>query len=262
MSKLENPAGRLYRILSRYDDDPDRAIIDAWAYALEIEPGDVHLHIGDVGNLLRDVKRAATESQDEAWEPMQDHLTTLSACIFPVTVTFNQPAREIRPDHGAMNMLRGFSSFLDARGEVDGVIPDDDKLSDLQEQVRALIAEITDADLPPHIRRALLDRLADMLEALEHVAVGGPDGIRRAAEALTLATVMLEEDLKGYQRFFRQTLAVGKAAIVAVGVVGATSGSLLELDRVIDIPMIEQGNTLAQLPPGNPSADATPPTKP
>lgn len=261
MLSLTNPAGRLHYLLQRYDSNPDQSIINAWAYALEVEPQDVHLHLGSVGNLLRDAKRAARETDDDAWAPMEGHLTTLATCVFPTGVTWNDAVSHVRPDPAAMQMLAGLSSTLQARDEADGKVPTEDERDDLIGQVRELMEEVAAADLPPQIRRGLIDRLADMLEALEHVAVGGPDAIRKAAEALTLATIMLEDDLKAYQRIFRKATALGKAAIVTVGVMGGLSTSLVALDKVIDVPMIEQGRgEPVQLPAGPPVDDqATPP---
>jgi hypothetical protein len=61
----------------------------------------------------------------------------------------------------------------------------DAELDGLRGQVDDLIEDVkVSEDLPDDVRQLILDRLHDVIHALDQVDIGGPDAVKRATEAL------------------------------------------------------------------------------
>ena len=88
-----------------------------------------------------------------------------------------------------------------------------------------------------------------MLEALNHLDIGGPDAAKRAAESLALAAMVQEVAQPETKSLMQRLKMTAKATIAAVIVVGSASNSLLALDKIIDVPAIEQPKPPPQLMP-------------
>lgn len=70
----------------------------------------------------------------------------------------------------------------------EGVVPDDEQLDSLRRALGEASEEVRSlTDLPEEVRRLLLERLSDMVLALDNLVIGGPDAVRRAAERLSVA---------------------------------------------------------------------------
>ena len=174
MPDYQNPAGRLHELLTQFASNPSLSIQDAWADVLGVDSGEVALYLGDVVALLRDVRDAASDTGNEAFAPIPGYLTALSQSIFPASVPFSQTSDHVAPDATAMQMLKMLSAYLETTAP-EGRIPEVAEVEDLRDEFAELVDAVTSADLPPDIRRALLHRLIEMITALEHLKVGGPD---------------------------------------------------------------------------------------
>lgn len=251
MPNLDNPAARLHALLRHFGDAPgDISVQAAWAGTLDVPENEVHLHLGAVGVLLMHVQRAAEEADDPddpTWTQLPGYLAALGGCIFPTQVPLTHAAKELRPDPTSIQIPKSLAFGL--RVQDDGRIPDDDELARLIEQVQTPMTEVGKADLPPAVRRGLLDRLAEMLEALNHLDIGGPDAAKRAAESLALAAMVQEVAQPETKSLMQRLKMTAKATIAAVIVVGSASNSLLALDKIIDVPAIEQPKPPPQLMP-------------
>lgn len=247
MAYYENPAGRLHELLTRFGSNPANSIIDAWAEALEVERSEVPYHLGHVASLLLDVRRAAEETDSPAFNPMPDHLNALASSIFPMNQAFGAQVAQVVPDANAMQMLATLSYALNLSAS-EGTIPDDDEVDELKESVGELIDEVKSSDLPPEVRRALLHRLAEMLEALEHLEIGGPNAVRRAAESLAATAVIHAEEAD--QATIRRLAEVARKAWTAFTVTTAFASSVLTWNRILDLTGLGQGQEQRQLPPG------------
>jgi len=120
--------------------------------------------------------------------------------------------------------------FLEVVSEIfhetapEGRIPEDSVVSELREDVQELIVSASAADLPPAVKRPVLQCLADMLEALEHLDIGAPDSVKRAAEALAATATLYQTEEVDPSTFERARAVARKAfAIVSVGSVVATA---------------------------------------
>lgn len=254
VTDYQNPAGRLHGLLTRFGTHSARSIQTAWATVLEVSSGDVALYLGDVASLLRDVRDAAAETGMDAFEPIPGSLTTLSRSIFPVDVPFSRPASEVLPDPTAMQMLKMLSAYLETTAP-EGKIPDAAEVEELRLDFADLIETVTAADLPPEIRRALLHRLSDIVEALEHLQVGGPDAVRRAAEALAISAVLYEEDAQDNSGVFARMRASAQKAWVAFTVVSTLAGAVITFDRLTGMEILPPPEAPLQLPSGPPPTE-------
>lgn len=67
----------------------------------------------------------------------------------------------------------------------DGKIPDEGAREELKGQIEDLLEEVDQAtDLDEIVQHLLTTRLSQVLEAIEHVRIGGPNAVRFATEAL------------------------------------------------------------------------------
>lgn len=256
MPDFDNPAGRLHYLLNRFSSDRDEAIITAWARALEVEQSEVHYQLGRVAALLDDVRTAAKETGSPAFEGMPRHLDALAGSIFPIDEAFGAPVANVAPDQNAMEMLAALSYALKISAP-EGTIPSEEDLSVLKASASDLVDEIQSADLPAEIRRALLHRLAEMLEALEHLEVGGPDAVRRAAEALAATAAIYAEDAQSPE-MLRKVADVARHTWAVFKVATLLAGAAITWPKIVDFTGDlgqGQGQEQRQLPPGEPSHD-------
>jgi hypothetical protein len=246
VGEFQNPAGRLHDLLSRFAENGRLSTQAAWAAVLEVEEQDVPMYLSDVARLLREVRDAAQETGRDAFDPIPGHLVTLSKAIFPVSEPFAGRASNVAPDPTAMQALKMLSAYLEDFAP-DGEIPDE--LDELLDEVRALMDAVVEADLPVDIRRGLLHRLGDVLAAIEHVKVGGPDDVRRAAEALALSAILYEDDADSDAAVFSRLKTFAKKAWVAFTVTTSLAGAVLTWDKIADLDLLEPAKEQRQLPP-------------
>jgi hypothetical protein len=254
MADLENPAGRLHALLSEFGSKSNLSIAHAWGEVLDVLPDEVYLQLGNVGNLLAETRRAARDTGSAHWEAMDGHLSALAQCVFPLGIPFANPVADLRPDGTAMQML-GALSFALQLASREGQIPDTGELEELRSSVRDLLAEVAAAEIPAEIRRVLLDRLNQTLEALDHLNVGGPNAVRKAAEALAISATLYEDDSEDARPVFQRIKQAAKATWIAFTVTTQLASAVLTWDKIVDIPAIGPGTEQRQLTPGQQPAE-------
>ena len=245
-----NPAGRLHGLLSQFGAKENMSIQAAWASVLEVPEADLAMRLGAVASLLQDVRDAAQETQNPAFGPIPEHLNVLSRSILPVDTALHAGVSDVLPNAQAMQMLHTLSAFLDLMAP-EGRIPEQEELDELREGVGELIEEMTGADLPPDIRRALLHRLGDVLAALDHLKVGGPDAVRRAAEALATSTILCEEAVDDDSSLFTRIKLVAKKTWLAFTIATTLANAALTWDRITGVQALSPAQEVRQLPPGS-----------
>lgn len=254
MADYQNPAGRLHELLTRFEALQDRSIQRAWAEVLEVSEEEVTLYLGDVAKLLRDVRDAASKTETDAFDPIPGYLTALSRSIFPVDVPFSERTHRVSPDSTAMQMLKTLSAYLETTAP-EGKIPDPAEVEELRLGFAELLDEVTGADLPPEIRRALLHRLSDIITALEHLSVGGPDAVRRAAEALAISALLYEADADDDSGVFTRIRSAAQKSWVAFTVVTTLAGAVATFDRITGMELLPPPKEPRQLPSGPPPSE-------
>lgn len=259
MAGYQNPAGRLHELLRRFGSNPKISMSAAWADALQVEESEVPYYLGQVASLLLDVRRAAENTGSPAFDPMPTHLNTLARSIFPADHAFGAEVAHVRPDGNAMQMLAALDYALSLSAS-EGMVPDAGTLDELKESVTELVDDVARSNLPPEMKRALHHRLAEMLEALEHLELGGPEAVRRAAESLA-ATSVIYAGGKDDDGITKKVAAVARKTWTAFTVITALASSVLTWDKIVDLTgSLGQGEEQRQLPPGpRPPVDERPP---
>jgi hypothetical protein len=256
VAELRNPAGRLHALLSAFAQQKNKSTQAAWANVLQVSESEVPLYLNDVAALLRETRNAAMALERQAFDPIPEQLQALSRTIYPIDQGFNNPAAHVQPDVHAMRGLAMLSTYLEDLAP-DGKLAGEDQRSDIRQTVCELINDVAAADLPTQIRRMLLTRLNEMLEALDHLQTGGPDAVRNAAEALAISALVYEADAESETTVFTRIRSVAYKAWVAYTVTTALAGSVLTWEKITGIDLLPAGQQQHQLPPA--SSDLPPP---
>jgi hypothetical protein len=212
VAKLDNPAGRLYELLSAYRAvaTDQRLIIDCWAEVFEVETRTAALlRIAETAGLIPDIEAAVERSgHEEQVELFRDFVGRwVAGIVFPENNLYAKPSSALSAAVSPQNLrvLGGLSSFLSATAS-EGPVPSPEEVAGLHQQVIALIDEIVyDEALPEDIKRMALDHAYRLAEALDHFRIGGPGAVKAATERLAGAWGMAPEVVKKssiWQRVF------------------------------------------------------------
>jgi hypothetical protein len=194
LDSYDNPAGRLYELLRQLNDvGKGTSISVAWAQVLGVDEDEVPLRLGSVVELVGEIRQAVQRPGAGAFAATVDrYRATWTNAIFPTSQSFNEQVVNVRPDDVALEALAGVAAHLHAIAP-EGKIPDEHKLEDLKDKVRGVLVEVEGAEeIPDEVRDLFVSRLSGVLQALEHIAIGGPNAIRLASEALAGAIVIQE----------------------------------------------------------------------
>lgn len=240
MARLDNPAGRLHALLSRYRTiaNEDRTIHLTWAEVLEVDQRDVPVALAGVASLITSIEAAVSRAGDEDQLELFRHYgstwgTSVMAPHHLATQT-PSPGKDLI-DQGALAALGGLSAFLSAT-QSEGTIPGDERLKNLRAQVQEAVDGLADAeDVPFDLRRLILDRLHDVLWALDRLRTGGPGAVQAAAERLFVSVATSPQEA-------RRASGVQKALTVA-GVVWAAfvSGPAIQSSITAWTKLVELG---------------------
>ena len=142
-------------------------------------------------------------------------------------------------DPGALAALGTIDVLLSTIGS-EGVVPEDPGVvGDLRSDIESAIAEVRqDAVLPAEVKQVLVARLHDMLWALDHLEVAGPDGVKAAAERLAGALAINPEARK-YPTTTKVTRLTGRAwSVFTAGqkASGAIEGWSQVLEALPELP--------------------------
>ena len=195
---MDNPAGRLHVLLSEFSEVATERVSvgDAWRSVLKVEGDDVYPALGGVAGLLPKIEQAlrASGNEDEvdSFRHWQEALAR--PIMFPDRPISNGAHALVNED--ALHALRFLAKLL-SRSASEGNVPDQTALEQLRDQVQAALDTVWDADdLEPAVRQIVLQRLEEVLYAIRHFKVYGPDGIMSGLERLVplLAEEKAQED--------------------------------------------------------------------
>lgn len=196
MERLDNPAGRLHAALTAFHTHaiPNVSVQEAWSRALEVQGDDVWATLGEVATLLPRIERALIASDNADQLDAFRHWQALWAWpIFAPDRPFGNESTGL-VDSGALQALSSMSSLL-SRTASEGYVPNDEKVQSLRVKLDEAIERVlADDDLPADLRQILLRRLHEMIWALDHVRVVGPDGVQAVAELLVVNVGMPSEE--------------------------------------------------------------------
>jgi hypothetical protein len=223
MAQYDNPAGRLHQLLSHLVAGPNTSVVDAWAKVLDVPPGEVRLRLGEVARLVEHVDVAAQASGRGALvAAVARHRGTWMNAILPEGQALGSSVASVKPDAESLEALDLVSEVLHEAAP-EGSIPDAEARQDLVAQVARVREDIVEAeDLPDGVKHLLITRLSHMQQALEQVAVGGPDSVRLASEALAGAIVLQEPGT------FRSSTMKRVAAVVGAVWIAFSAGPTIQ----------------------------------
>ena len=197
MSDLNNPAGRLYGLLVRFNSSVQGNVTAVWGEILGTQdPVDLAGLLAEVASLVPAAKAAATRSgsrsaQNTVARYAEPWLKAVTPFDKPMTATAPQ---QVRPSDAALEALDSVSEILSQRVP-DGDVPDGAHVEQLRQQVEGLIAEAETAeDVPEEVKAPLLERLRQIHRALNNLWLGGPDAVRSAVEQLVGAMSVAEAE--------------------------------------------------------------------
>jgi hypothetical protein len=184
----DNPAGRLHELLQHLNGlAGNLSVQTAWADVLGVEESNVPMHIGGLLQLVDDIQAAVDRAGTTAYNAnIERYRSQWLRAMFPHDYAFDSQIGNIRPIPEALEVLPGIAAYLHTVAP-DGRIPNDDQRAKLSKLVLDVIGEVQaahDDAVPGDLKRLLVARLMQMRNAIDTVAVGGPDAVRIAAETL------------------------------------------------------------------------------
>jgi hypothetical protein len=231
MSKLNNPAGRLHELLSAFRDNagPSQTINGAWCAALQVEQSELLPRLGQVASLLDQVRIAVERSERK--ELREAHAQFANSWAVPIFGHGRNPSGDQSSglvDQGALVALGSLAMVFELVAP-DGQIPDEELGITVKADLNELLEElVADTELPGELRAAISARVHDILWAIDHVKIVGPDGVQAAIERLVgqLAIFTVEDAAPRNAGLFRRTMQVAAFAWSAFRNVGDTQQAL------------------------------------
>lgn len=177
-------------------------------------PGDgpVMMRLAEVAGLLGDVGRLVEGLNDSGATAMYDAFAeSWSQAIFFPDASMDKSASDSLIGPGELAALHGLATLLSAHGL--GVpLPDPEAIASARAAVEGAIVEVRENnELPLDARRLMAARLHDILWAIDHLAMAGPDGVLAATERLGGAMLTMPDDVKKTNVMARVAKAAGAA---------------------------------------------------
>ena len=216
MAQLNNPAGRLHALLSDYQRvaASNRSILSTWADVLSVSPDGVPEELCAVASLISDIRMAIEATGDIDQLELFRHFSP--AWIDAIIFTERNGTQIPSPGRGfvqstALISLASLSSFLSVVSP-EPITPSVDTLEEIRGRlVEAVDLTASSTDVPDDVRHLLLDRLYDIVSAVDRIRIGGSGAVTAAMEALAGAVAIR---VTGNKRTptVRQVLAIVGAA--------------------------------------------------
>lgn len=188
MATLDNPAGRLHTILSRYAETSTSnvSILSTWAQTLHVEGDELLLAIAQVAGILGDLEELVRKVNRPAVSDVFDR--NLRAWSTPILLHGYPVAQtpSVGPDLVDSDALAALNLLADNLEQYDEAqLPTPEDLKIVRTQIEeALGAVRDDKSLPVQLRVLMASRLTDIIWAIDHVSLAGPDGVGAALERL------------------------------------------------------------------------------
>ncbi len=187
MSKLNNPAGRLHELLVAFDgaSNANTTINSVWKRVLEVDDPDLLPALGQAAALLNEVKTAIERSGKQSLKASYD--TFSGAWAIPFLSHGRNPGSEGSQDlvdHRALVTLGTVAEVLEYIAP-DGAMPESETEAAVRLDLGALLDELVgETELPADLCAVIAARVHDILWAIDHVRIVGPEGVQAAVERL------------------------------------------------------------------------------
>ena len=184
MTELENPAKRLYALLSNAkNQNIKKSTGEIWATVLGIEPanrGELLVGIADVIHLVDNVKRSISNLDDTNHELLLERYGNVEKVF--TNLNFGQVWEHNQKflDETTMYSLRVCSDVL-SKGigskEVSG-----EELKKIQNEVEELLSAILSSSFDSELKSVLVENLEAIRKSIIGYRINGVDGMRQALE--------------------------------------------------------------------------------
>jgi hypothetical protein len=200
VASQDNPAGRLHELLSRYrtvaSNDASLPVHSVWMAVLDVDETELPAALCEVASLVSAIELEAFRTDRAELKNLLEHYRR--AWTLPILSSDMHPRQMPGPgpgyvDENALASLAVVSMLLESSSQVR--VPDPAQVEALKQQIVAALDEVLRAqDLPGEIRMVVVARLHDIIWALDHLLVSGPDGVVAAIERLIGAIVLQNPD--------------------------------------------------------------------
>jgi hypothetical protein len=213
MSILNNPAGRLYELLTQFDLNagPNITINALWASILEVDERDLLPALGQAAALLGEVQTAVKRAGRPTL--VASHERFSGAWAKPFLAHGRNPGGD--GSHGLVdgNALVALGTLAEVLGMIagEGTILTDEQAAQLQDELNSVIDALeADTELPAVVKAAMAARVHDILWAISHMRIVGPDGVQAATEKLVGQLVLfnLQDPSNGRTGLFKKAAGV------------------------------------------------------
>lgn len=195
MPNLNNPAARLHVVLSRFasSQSAGQAVQVVWSSALGVPRHEVPSELCRLAGLVPQIVEIVRLGGDEHQIDNVNHWAPRWAAVLTESSTSGANADGYIKDDLLRNLGVTASYLNYVAGE--GTVPDEEQIGRLRGQVVSLLDEAREAEkLPLELRTVLVRRLHDIVYALDHVELLGPDGVQAAVERLMCAIAMRDTE--------------------------------------------------------------------
>lgn len=195
-----NPAQRLYDILERHSqvvtESPTLGYVATWADVFNVEHDAVAENVAEAFGLVGEINRALAATGDAHQRAVFDHhKEAWTRAFIPGSSGWHQVVNDGIASTDSRIALGGIASHLRSESP-EGQLPTEAQQDSLRELARqAIEAVLEDETLEEQIAEVILLRLHDIIWALDHIAVKGPDGVAAACDRLVIAVVTAGRDL-------------------------------------------------------------------
>lgn len=200
--QTSNPAQRLYTVLEQHTQSLHENAVhgyDAvWAQALNVDVSRVTEEVAQAFGLIGEVERALAATQDPYQKKnFELHKENWSRAFIPSASGRQSQVSGGDTSEESRAALGGIASHL-RDNFAEGRLPTEEERVDLRSNVQQLINDLIEDDSLPIAAADLFSRrLHDMLWALDHLAIMGPDGVAAVCERLVIALVLAEQGTTG-----------------------------------------------------------------
>jgi hypothetical protein len=188
-------ASRLHALLTALmNGDNSQSLRNGWSNLLGVPVPQVQyarLGLPLVASLVWEAAEEAKRAETQFGLPLRDHFFNEweKPIYAPGGNLENQIGhQQVAPE--ALDYLASVAGVL-RRMENHDALPEGDDLAELLERLDDLADSVeTSKELPHEVKQALLRRINELRFAIEHVRVGGPEGVQEAVERLVGAVAV------------------------------------------------------------------------
>lgn len=216
MAAYDNPAKRLYALLSAYRDlaNVNNSIRVTWAAVFECDLTDVALRLAETAYLVGDLTREVHAAGDTFQIDAVAHFGPKWAA--PLVLPSFNPDQTQSPgksliDADALVALGGVASYL-AAARPHVILPDTDAVAKARSHISEALELLAATDeLPSDVRQVLIDRLHEVLWTLDRVGFLGAEPVTAAMERFAGA-VLVNAPTTGRSKTINKAMAIVFAA--------------------------------------------------